>query len=545
MTDPRLSLARGWVRAAAWPAWRSFRTALRDPEGAQEAVLRRVVSGMARSAYGRRHGLVAGDGYAAFRDKLPVVDYDALAPWIERQRATEERVLCPEPVRFYEKTTGSSGPEKWIPYTRSLHRSFGRLFQLWLRDLLVHGPRLETGRTWLSVSPFGLSGGRTTRGVPVGLESDADYVEGWLGAALSSFWTVPPGVRRLVAAADYRDGVAAHLLAEEGLEVISLWNPSMLDAVLAHAVARRDALLAALRARRLERGGLVFPLRASSRRVAALESLLRRSDAELVDWTAVWPRLKLLSCWDQGHAGGAAEAARRLLPGVFFQGKGHLATEGPITLPLLEAGGHLPLLDEVFLEFEEPDGTIRRLHELEPGRDYALLLTQAGGLCRYRLGDRVLAGERWLATPRLSLLGRADAVSDLAGEKLHADFAAAALREATEPSTRFSLLAPLPGATGVPARYLLLLDRSAWSGEELSRRLEERLCESPHYRSARLMGQLAGVAVCLRKDARELVEGHLVAQGRAWGALKPAPLVTDPAAGAAIAARALHGEPVP
>lgn len=39
-------------------------------------------------------------------------------------------------------------------------------------------------------------------------------------------------------------------------------------------------------------------------------------------------------------------------PNVFVQGKGLLATEAPMTIPLIEANGYVPVLDEVFLNLK-------------------------------------------------------------------------------------------------------------------------------------------------------------------------------------------------
>lgn len=512
-----LGPARALVMAATWPSWRRFQRALADPEGAQDAVLARLVAGMSATRYGAHFGLRPTDAYEAFAQKLPIVDYDALAPWIDEQKAREERILCPTRVLFYEKTSGSSGPAKWIPYTSALYRSFGRAFALWLRDLLTDGPELATGRTWLSVSPFPSRNERTERGVRVGLESDADYASGWLGRLLLPFWTLPPSVRGLTDPLAFRDAVALHLLEDSRLEAISLWNPSMLTSVLEHVVARREALLPGL----------------SPARARTLAPLLDAPDAEGVDWLSVWPRLKLLSCWDQALAGPAAATAARLLPGVFVQGKGHLATEAPVTIPLVAAKACAPLVDETFLEFEESPGAVRRLHELEPGGEYQLLISQQGGLCRYRLGDRVRAGKRVKATPTLALIGRADPVCDLVGEKLHEAFVAGALADSA-PDSRFKLLIPVPARPGRAASYLLVADRAAAGADALARRVDEKLGRNPHFRSARDLGQLAPTRAVVRPDAREAVESYFVSRGRVWGALKPSPLLRDPADGARL-----------
>ena len=57
-----------------------------------------------------------------------------------------------------------------------------------------------------------------------------------------------------------------------------------------------------------------------------------------------------------------------------------------------------------------------------------MIVSQKGGLTRYRMNDRVQVAGRYRATPCLRFVGRASEVSDLVGEKLHERF----VREALE-----------------------------------------------------------------------------------------------------------------
>lgn len=501
---------------------RSFLRALTRPEAAQDAVLRRAVAGLSAAGYGARHGLRADDGYAEFAAKLPIADYDALKPWIEMQMRSEDGALLAAPVRFYERTSGSSGGAKDIPYGDALWGTFQHAFTLWLGDLLLNGPRLETGRCWISVSPWSAEGRVTERGVRVGLDDDGEYVRGWLGALLRLFWTVPPGVRAVADPEDYKRVVAAHLLADEDLEIVSIWNPTLFLVLLDAMAERGTELLADLARGEVRAGTFVFPLRRAS--AGRLENL--REALASRDWTSVWPRLNLLSCWDMGEAARPAAALAALFPGVRLQGKGHLATESPVTIPWLDAKACLPLVDSVFFEFEGADGRVRRLHELEEGAEYALIVTPEGGFARYRLGDRVRAGRRFLGTPSLTMAGRCDDVSDLVGEKLDGAFVGAAL-DALCPAATFRTLVPVHVGAG-PGRYALLLDRAPCSPEDL----DAALRRSPLYDHARSLGQLAAPTVSVRADAAELFARVHAAR---WGAVKPAALVRDPETGRALA----------
>jgi acyl-CoA synthetase (AMP-forming)/AMP-acid ligase II len=157
------------LRAAAttlWPARARFAAATWAPERAQARVRAALARRLAATEYGRHLGVRTADDFAA---RVPVVDYDALSPWLERQRASEAAVLTPERVLFYEKTSGSTGPAKYIPYTAALRRSFSRMFAVWAGDLLAHGPGLTLGKLYISVSPAFAHEAPTQNGVPVGM----------------------------------------------------------------------------------------------------------------------------------------------------------------------------------------------------------------------------------------------------------------------------------------------------------------------------------------------------------------------------------------
>lgn len=420
------------VAAALAPRRRAFLRALDDPRAAQDAVFRDIVARTSRTAYGRAHHIDARDDYSALSAKLPIVTYDELQPWMERQIEREDRQIVDEPVLFYERTSGSTAPSKMIPYTRALRRSFHRMFLVWLEDILRRGPRLERGTAYISVSPL-RDGGMTARGVPVGTKSDVDFLERGFGALLRRF-LVPLHGRP---------------------EVISVWNPMLLQ------------------------------------KVDRLDSV------------------RLVSCWATG-----AESLRERFPNAVVQHKGLLATEAPVTIPLFDAPGFVPVLDEVFLECEDATGHVRRIHELNAGEEYALIVSQKGGLVRYRLGDRVRVSHVYRGAPCLDFLGR-DGVSDLAGEKLSEGFA----RDVLTGLADFAVLLPESD------RYLVVADRGDASA--IAARTEESLLRSFRYREARHLGQLGPARAVVSPDASRLWMEYFESKGMRVGDIKPPSLVRD------------------
>ena len=83
-----------------------FRAALARPRVAQARVLQAVLSTAARTEYGRHYAITGHESYQEFRERVPIVDYDELAPWIERQASRGGAVVTAEPPLVYEQTSG-------------------------------------------------------------------------------------------------------------------------------------------------------------------------------------------------------------------------------------------------------------------------------------------------------------------------------------------------------------------------------------------------------------------------------------------------------
>ncbi|MFP2910530.1 GH3 auxin-responsive promoter family protein [Pyxidicoccus sp. 3LFB2] len=269
-------------------------------------------------------------------------------------------------------------------------------------------------------------------------------------------------------------------------------------------------------------------------RAAALRSALRHG----LQARALWPRLSLLSMWTDAQAAHAVPAACRRFAGVEVQGKGLLATEGVVTVPLFDAPAPVLAVRSHFFEFldtERPDTRPRLAHELERGHTYTVLLSTSGGLLRYRLGDLVRVEGFRHTTPCLRFLGRADAVCDLVGEKLAATRVAAVL-DATLPSLfggarpAFAMLAPEWPEAPEPPAYRLFLETSAPDARltEAATAVERALREGHHYRYARELGQLGPVRAMRVSEGARRYESRCIALGQRAGDIKPMDLHRQP-----------------
>jgi hypothetical protein len=477
-------------------SWR-FQRSLRDPEKAQRRLLAKISKKLAKTEYGKHWNIETIEDFF----KLPIVDYDDLKPWIDKQKSKEGRALVSDRVLFYEKSSGSSGPAKYIPYTAALRGSFSKMFALWAHDLLSHGPRFCGGKLYFSVSPCFDPPETTETGVTVGVEDDTDYLDGWLKGLFNRYFLSSAELSKITDPEEFKLKLCAKLISEPGLEVISVWNPSFLTIILESAEHSKDALI---------------PLISPDRR-----ELVRQSP---IPWKQIWPQLKLISCWDSAHALEAANKLKGQFPNVFIQGKGLLATEAPITIPLLAAGlaSYVPMIDEVFFEFEDEDGQITGIAGVKEGQNYSLIISQKAGFNRYRLGDKIKIRGRHHGCPCFQFLGRGSSVVDLVGEKLNEQFVADRLTRPLLEESSFKTLIPEPKSRN----YCLMIDVHCRDEDSIAKEFEELLMESFHYRHARKLGQLGPCRVVKRPQAAEEVAKAWMDSGRKWGDLKNRALQT-------------------
>lgn len=497
--------------ASVLPAWLRFERDAAAPQRAQLRQLRAALGQVAGTAYGERHGLHAELTLEQFRERTPIVDHAALAPWTERIASGEQRVLTRQPVTHFERTSGGAAASKLIPFTPLLLQQFAHATDAWLADLYRHFPSLFGSRSYWSISPAGQRSTLTAGGVAVGSADDTRYLGPVAGWAQRQLLAVPLAVARNSDVEQWRHETARQLLASADLGLISVWSPTFLSGLLVHIQEQLAALLVELPA----------PRRRAIERGLALRGALHGD--------AIWPRLALISCWMDATSARFADALRAWFPRTPFQAKGLLATEGVISFPLWNHDGAVLAVGSHFFEFVDlarPDAVPLLAHELQSGARYAPLLTTGGGLYRYRIGDAVECVGAFRATPLVRFVGRVDRVSDLCGEKLDAllvEQALAAVATPGQPSWRFAMLAPELAA--IP-HYTLFLD-SDRDDDQLAaaaRALDDQLGRVHHYAVCRRLGQLGPLQAQRVAHGWQRFQERQLAAGTTLGAIKASAL---------------------
>ena len=394
--------------------------------------------------------------WQAFRAEVPLCHYEDLAPWLRRIVDGQSGILFAGRPLAFERTGGSSGGAKLLPYSAEGLRDFRRNLAPWVRRVLLDNK--IRGRIYLATSPAAREA-ETLGGVPVGLP-DGVYLGETLGRRLAGRSVLTPDIARETNFERWRQKTVAALRAADELELISVWSPTF---------------------------------------------LLRLLD-DIPDPERCWPRLKLVSCWMSGASRPYAEALMRRLPQARFEAKGLMSTEAVVSVP--DAGGCAVLAPHGFIEFL-PEGATEPLlpGEISAGASYEVVVTTASGLYRYRNGDRVRVTGWVDGRPALEFIGRS-LVCDLVGEKLEDAFVARCLQALD----RDALLVPDFRHPG----YALIGDVSPPAVAET----ERRLCANPQYAYARAIGQLQPLRSIAHPHPNARAEEILLQRGASPGALK-------------------------
>lgn len=83
----------------------------------QNAILTSIVSQAKHTSFGEEHGFSNIASYQDFKSNVPVRDYEALKPYIERVKKGETNILWPGKPLYLAKTSGTTSGTKYIPIT--------------------------------------------------------------------------------------------------------------------------------------------------------------------------------------------------------------------------------------------------------------------------------------------------------------------------------------------------------------------------------------------------------------------------------------------
>ena len=491
--------------------WQIFVEASKNPQAIQKIKLKKYISDNKNTAFGKAHNFSSIKNGNDYKKSVPLSDYDKVSPWVERLVNGESQVLTMEAVKVFERTSGSTAANKYIPYTHSLLQEFSSATAPWMYDVYSNCKNLAGTSTYWSVSQASGEREKTKSGISIGFEDDSEYftfLERWAFKQLSA---VPSIVAREPTHEAWQLKTLVYLVEAGELGFISVWSPTFAIGLI-EGLERRIAE--------------VLPF-LSKNRAAALKL---SSQKNKIDTFILWPKLRLISTWADGPSAAFIPKLKQFFPHAYIQPKGLMATEGVVSFPLWNYSGCVAAVLSHHLEFlphGESEKTVG-VHELEKGELYSPVLTTAGGFYRYHLKDTIKCTGHFNALPLISFEQKLDRISDMVGEKLNAHFVFETfnrIKKEMNLNQDFVLLVPLY----YEVAYRLYIEcEDEVDLEALAKQLDEGLSYSHHYGYARKLGQLKPLTVRRITKGHFLYEEHLVSLGIKRGNIKPTLLECRP-----------------
>lgn len=498
------AVPRAGVRREA----RKFLAATADCRGTQHRVLRHLLRLNAESRFSRRHGLHRVRTVADLRKHLPVTDYEFYRAPIEQLKTGNFNSLLGPKNRLlmFSLSSGTTSDSKFIPITQRFFEDYRRGWQIWGIHALDDHPDVNARKIVQLSSDYDRY--RTPGGTPCG--NISGLVAAMQKPIVRTMYTVPGIVSKITEPEAKYYTTLRLAVADDNVGMVMTANPSTLIHLAKLADLHREELIRDVADGTLSRRYAVPPRiretlrrRISRRRPARahqLESIVERTGRFYP--RDFWPENQIVAVWTGGSAGIYLHSLRRFYGEASIRDHGLSASEGRMTIPLQD-GHSRGVLDVTthFFEFipeEQYDSNnpqVLEAHELQPGRNYYILLTTSSGLYRYNICDVVRCAGFCGTTPLLEFLHKGAHISNLTGEKVSESQVVAAVRHCLERMQIHLKHFTVSPVWGDPPHYQLLTEESDVPspavGHGLARKVDDQLqrlnCE---YREKRQTGRL-------------------------------------------------------
>ena len=385
---------------------RALRLPVKSPRRQQIKVLKKVLKKARFTEFGQQYRfdeiLLSKYPEKKFQELVPTYNYSKIyKQWWHRALEGFPDVCWPGKVKYFALSSGTSeAASKYIPITNDLMRG----------NRIVMIKHLLTLRSYTNIPVRSIGKGWLMMGGSTDLQKGAGYYAGDLSGITAKklpFWFTPfykPG-KKIAREKDWNKKM------EEIVESAPQWDISFLVGVPAWIQM-------------------------------CMEQIIARYNLNTIH--DIWPNLSFFV-----HGGVSFEpykkAFEKLLSKPLTYIETYLASEGFIAYQDLQFAKGMKLVtnEHIFLEFvpfddknfdhegnmiELPEALM--IHEVEEGRDYALLISTTAGAWRYLIGDTV----RFVDKVRCEIIitGRTKHFLSLVGEHLSVDNMTKAVQLASE-----------------------------------------------------------------------------------------------------------------
>ncbi|RED48955.1 GH3 auxin-responsive promoter family protein [Seonamhaeicola aphaedonensis] len=113
-----LSIKSALAKPFAKRVYKSIAKWSKNPIETQQKVFQELIATAASTQFGKDHDFVSINSHEDFVKRVPVRDYEALKPYVEKVVAGEENILWKGKPLYFAKTSGTTSGAKYIPITK-------------------------------------------------------------------------------------------------------------------------------------------------------------------------------------------------------------------------------------------------------------------------------------------------------------------------------------------------------------------------------------------------------------------------------------------
>ena len=518
---------------------------VKHPREVQEELLFELISMNKNTPFGKEHNFDNIKTVEDFKRLVPLTTYDDYAGYIyEVMETGKTGILAADEVVHFNETSGTMGNPKGIPYTKRTQDflmayagayTFFKTYEA-TGDILAGGRMLTIMQCHLNT----LKGGAT-----FGALSSKTTMEN--RAFLSATTTSP---EEAVFAAPNTDTRYLHVrfaIQERDIRDISIvFITRMLDfmryvednwQMLVHDI-ETGTIDASIQLPEDVRASLEARIEPDPTRAGELRKIFERGFEEPIT-PDIWPNLTVIRSVAGGGFAPYTERLRRFIGNdVHIMYTGYSASEGSFSVPFkLDSPESVLLPRSVYFEFvpiENPDYEhTLGVEDLEPGKDYEVIITTTSGFYRYKMRDAIHCTGHMDKMPTIEFLYRLDQTINLCGEKV-TEMVLRKTADKVAEHTGLDLVdfSVFPNADVVPPRYEYLFEfyhanHESIDIQELSRIANEELLSASYdYKDVKDGGELGpAVAHVLQDETNQLWVDMRVARGKTANQIKPVHII--------------------
>ena len=312
-----------------------------DPE---QKALNKIMKRCKNSKYLSNFG-IKNFSLEEFRDKVPVVTYSDIEPFINRAYNGEQNIFSEDKILIWGMTSGTTGKPKLIPHTKNSLKLYKRKMNSFFLKLTWNNPAIIKGKIVI------LTGRYCNWKSPEGL------VVGSISGIMSS--KIPSLFSNRV-----------------------LYNPIELDKI------SDDKRFSNIAKKTLRENISMIASSSATYLLGFFEEIKSISKEEIKD---IWSNLKVISCPCGGHYKDQIVEISKNLPNVKIIDTGLGATEGYF---FVSEGGRetigIPHRKDYLIELLDfKTKKILTIDEADLNKTYELVISTINGILRYRIGDYI------------------------------------------------------------------------------------------------------------------------------------------------------------